>query len=261
MVQKKPLISVITCTKNSSQFLENSLKSVSDQTFTRFEHIIVDAQSTDDTLSIISQYQNRLHSYKTRLLSQKAMGISAAMNLGVKHSRGDYIYFLHSDDTLFNNNVLEEVSKYLQKNVNLEWVYGQINVIDKFGNSLGIFPRYKLFQRPSYKLLSYYNYIPHQAVFIKRDVFTEYGYFDTNLSTVMDYDYWLRVANKTHWSYMPIKVANYRVHDDAQSSSRDNSKSNREEYLNVQNRNRNILGRVLLYFLNPLISIMNPNQR
>lgn len=250
---KQPFFTIITCTRNSEKYLPKCLKSLASQNFNEYEHIVIDGISTDTTLSLIQSI--------SKIISLKPSGISAAMNEGIKQASGKYIYFLHSDDAFLDPHVLSQVAKYLQNNQELDWVYGQIQVVDAGDNKIGIFPKYKVFQLASSYLLKFFNFVPHQATFMKKSVFDQFGYFNTSFKTCMDYDYWLRICTKTNWSYMPILVANYRIHKAAQSSSSSLIDSNQLEVRLVQNTYLNMWEQYLASILNRLIVKVNKTTR
>lgn len=250
MSNSYPFFSVITCTKNSEKYIAQCLRSLGDQEYQNYEHIIVDGGSTDKTLSYIPK--------NSRVYVQKSRGISGAMNEGIQHARGKYVYFLHSDDYFYDKNVLCDLYAYLSADPEVDWVYGQINTIESSGESIGYFPTQKVFQIGWKYLLKFVNYIPHQAVFIKRSIYRKYGYFSTNLAANMDYDYWLRICAGTKWKYVDRVVANYRIHTAATSSSRSKYSQNQKELGSIQDRYLSSgLERKLSRSLNHLIGIYN----
>ena len=224
MVQAKsvtPFFSIITCTKNSEKFIDTCLKSVKAQTFRDFEHIIIDGHSTDATLEIASR-TNAI------IISAEPRGIAHAMNLGIARACGQYLYFLNSDDSFYNFDVLSQVHDYLLEHSDLHWAYGKIHETDGV-HTIGFPPKRKVFQGKHPTILKFYNYIPHQATFIKKTVFAKYGKFDESLRTMLDPEYWLRIAPHTAWDYLPIVVANYLVRSDAQSVDESNKLANSKE--------------------------------
>lgn len=225
----KPFFSIITCTRNSSKFLKECLKSIKSQIFQDFELVIIDGESSDDSREIIVRNGFKYHSHFPH-------GIADAMNQGISLAKGQYLYFLHSDDQFVDSHVLKKVHDYLVKNKELDWVYGQIIETDEASNKVGIFPTLKIFQIKSPWLLWFYNYIPHQAVFMKKSVFEIFGKFSEKYKICMDYEYWLRIGRSTMWDYMPITVAKYRVHDLAVSASRDNYFRNLTERTSIRTR-------------------------
>lgn len=239
-MNKEPFFSIITCTKNSDRFLARNIKSVSEQTFKNFEHIFIDGGSSDKTLEMIKDYQ-RKYPQKVKLFLRKPKGIADAMNWGIRKANGKYLIHLHSDDGFYNKSVLKKVFNILSQKPDLDWIYGMINVIDDENKKIGIFPQRKVFQLASHYLLKFFNFIPHQAVFIKREIFDKFGLFDESLPITMDYDYWLKIAGKTKWQFTDTIVSDYMVRSDAISSSPQNKDILLENKVRVQKRYLNKL--------------------
>jgi len=123
------------------------------------------------------------------------------------------LYFLNSDDWFYNDKVLENVYEFLEKNKNLDWIYGKVNVIKENGEILGTWPNKKIWHRKSNflgkYLLKFYIFVPHQAVFIKKQVFEKFGEFKEDWLGLMDLEYWLRIKNYTKWKFDNIIVSNF----------------------------------------------------
>jgi len=225
-----PLISIITCTYNSSKYLEKNILSVEKQNYNNFEHIFIDGFSNDGTVEIIEQYRQK-YPNQVKLFQFKPEGISKAMNQGIGKSSGKYLIHLHSDDSFVDGEVLEDVSSFLNKNNQPDWIYGKINVM-KDGKILGNFPTKNIWHKKNNSffinyLLKFNNYIPHQAVFIKKNVFNKFSTFDENLTSSMDYDLWLRIRLDTNWLYFDRTISNYSIRKDAQSSGLKNIEENK----------------------------------
>lgn len=107
-----PTVSVIIPVYNTEQYLEDSLNSILEQTLSDIEILCVDDGSTDGSLSILKKAAEQ--DPRVRILSQISCGQSAARNLGLKFSKGEYVYFFDSDD-LLSKNALEELYKQAKK--------------------------------------------------------------------------------------------------------------------------------------------------
>ena len=118
---KKYKISVITVTKNSEKYLKENVESVIKQNYINYEHIIVDGNSTDNTFKIVKSYKNKLKFIKN--INDK--GLYHAMNVGIKHAKGDIIGILNSDDIFFQN-TLKIVNKYFSQNEDLDFLFGSV---------------------------------------------------------------------------------------------------------------------------------------
>ena len=100
-------ISIITVTLNSSKTLRDTLNSVLSQTYKNIEHIIVDGGSRDETQAILKRYPNK----NKKVYTKKGSGIYAAINYGIKKSKGDFITILNSDDFYQSEITIKNVVK------------------------------------------------------------------------------------------------------------------------------------------------------
>lgn len=244
-----PFFSIVTCTYNSEEFIEKNILSVKEQKFNDYEHILIDGNSTDNTIKKLQGYQNE-SSDKVKLYSLEPKGISNAFNKGIEEENGEYILHLNSDDSFYNDHVLEEAFKFLNTDKQLDWIYGKINVINESEKSIGFYPNKNIYKRESKNwlgkyILKFINYIPHQAVFIKKDIFESYGYFDETLSSKMDPDPWLKIRNQTYWEYFNVTVSNFMLREGAMTSSKKMLSENRKNLVLVQKR---YLNKVEMFF-------------
>ena len=94
-IDKSPLISVVIPTYNHADFLKVAITSVVEQTYQNFEIIIVDNHSNDHTNEVVNSFNdNRIHFHK---INNNGV-IAASRNLGVDHTKGEWIAYLDSDD-------------------------------------------------------------------------------------------------------------------------------------------------------------------
>ena len=112
-------VSIITISLNSAKTIDETLSSVSNQTYGNIQHIIIDGGSSDKTLHICKKY-----SHISKIISEKDKGVYDAFNKGIKHSTGDIIGFLNSDDTFDNNNSIEQIVNGFEKNTDA--VFGNL---------------------------------------------------------------------------------------------------------------------------------------
>lgn len=114
IIINKKLISIIIPVYNCEEFVQKTLNSIVKQDFNDYEIIIVNDGSTDRSLEVIGEFFNSLKkNIDFKIISQKNQGVSAARNNGLINSRGEYIYFLDSDDYIEENmfSFLEEKLK------------------------------------------------------------------------------------------------------------------------------------------------------
>lgn len=260
---KNPRFSIITCTYNSSEYLLKNIDSVKSQIFDNFEHIFVDGFSSDDTMSILEEYRASFPE-KVKIFQLNPSGISSAMNKGIVCSGGEYLIHLHSDDSFFDNMVLFDVNDFLNKKQNPDWIYGKISVFNKF-LSKGTWPDNNIWHKNNFYnnfynyILKFYNYIPHQAVFIKKKIFYSLGFFSENLKSNMDIEFWLRIRKNTKWFYFDRVISNFCLRSDAQSSAFINKKNNNRELNFVKKKYLNKFEFLIFIFFNFFINIKNKN--
>jgi len=215
--------SIITCTYNSEKFIRENINSVKNQTFEDFEHIFIDAFSKDGTMEILQKYQEKFPN-KVSIFQSSPKGIANAMNKGIEKANGEYIIHLHADDSIYDAAVLNDVSNFIDKNKNPDWIYGKANFININTHKSLIIPHRNIYHKISFWLLLLTNYIPHQSVFIKKETFNNHGNFNENYKNSMDYDLWLRFAkNKVSSKFFNRTICNFFIHPDSQSSKGGNN--------------------------------------
>lgn len=180
-------VSIITVCYNAEDFIEKAINSVIDQTYENIEYIIIDGNSSDNTISIINKYKDRVHYF----LSEPDKGVYDAMNKGIKAASGDILYFLNSDDLFYDKYVIENISKMFILNNETELLYGQILIKDNFTNESYI----KTHENIS-KSFFVIDTICHQGIFFKADTFKKCGLFDDTYKIVGDYEWLMRAFYK-----------------------------------------------------------------
>ena len=125
-----PLVSIIIPNYNEERFIAKTIESACEQTYENLEIIVVDDGSSDNSPKIIEEYLNR--DSRIIFLRQENMNASIARNRAIEHAKGDYFYFLDSDDIVYPDSILKMVTVALEKEADL--VIGNMNEIDEDGN-------------------------------------------------------------------------------------------------------------------------------
>lgn len=197
----KPLISIIIPTHNHARFLQRSVDSVLQQTYKHTEIIIIDDGSTDDTTSVVNKLKNK----RIRFISQPQRGVTAARNLGIKNSHGDYIAFLDSDDAWLPSKLEKQLSVFHQpKFPQLGLVYCFHYWSNPKGKTNGV---NQIFNRGIiWEKLLRGNFIAGScsSVLIKTECFEKVGIFDEALlGAAEDWEMWIRIARHYQVDYVP----------------------------------------------------------
>lgn len=202
----KPKISVITVCYNAAATIEETILSVVDQTYDNIEYIVIDGGSTDGTVDIIKRYAEGGSEYGKHnnsisyWVSEPDKGIYDAMNKGIAAAKGDYIYFIGADDTLLNDLILSEATKYIGDKRDIVF-YGDVILQPSGIKYAGNFSKWDLIRRN----------ICHQAIFYPTEILKKYPY---NLLYKTYSDYYENIllwGMNIKFAYIPISVCNFLV--------------------------------------------------
>jgi glycosyltransferase involved in cell wall biosynthesis len=181
-----PKISIITICFNSQETIEDTLRSVHEQSYQNIEHVIVDGASTDATMEIVKKYQTD----KMVLISEKDHGLYDALNKGFKLATGDVIGVLHSDDFLANANSIRDLAQIFNQNPNCDAVSASVDIFKP--NQMN--QAYRKYNASKFKLWQFRigNQPPHPGFYIKKKAFDQIGYFNSSYKISGDFDWLLR---------------------------------------------------------------------
>ena len=217
--------SIITAVRNNVETIEQCIQSVFRQTHKDIEYIVIDGSSSDGTLDIIKKYENKL----TQWLSEPDDGIYHALNKGINMSTGDVIGFLHADDFYAHDNVIESVVLHITKH-NVDSCYGDLEYVSKNNTQKTI--RYWKSSPYENGLLKRGWMPPHPTLFVKKDMYEKYGYFNTDFKIAADYEMVLRLLGKhkisTH--YIPEVLVKMRLGDASNRSLKNMMIKSSEDY-------------------------------
>jgi glycosyltransferase involved in cell wall biosynthesis len=166
-MQTNSKISIITVVYNGEKYLEDSIKSVINQTYSNIEYIIIDGGSTDGTLDIIKRYEDKIDYW----VSEKDKGIYDAMNKGIKVSNGIFINFLNAGDKFVSNDVVESIANVAQKDIKL--IYGNTLFYNKIKNTI----KKQISMEFTLRNITKYTtrVVCHQSMFINKNNFVSYN--------------------------------------------------------------------------------------
>jgi len=234
-------ISIIIPTYNSAKTLKACLNSILRQKYADFEILIIDGFSADETLFIAQSFNDQ----RIIIISEKDKGIYDAMNKGIDLAKGKWFYFLGSDDSLQNPNVLNEVKFAINRNPKSLFLYGDVLTSANFAQS---------YKDHTYEKLINLN-ICHQAIFYHHSLFEQYRY-DLKYAICADWDLNLKVfRQKNNPTYLNKVIANYSL-DGASNDWRSHPDFvNNFKPLTMVLRYRSIFYFAYLYFLKQLKNI------
>lgn len=210
MNQTSPKISIVTPSYNQGQFIEMAIKSVLEQGYPNFEHIILDNCSTDETVAILEKYPHLVWQ------SKRDRGQSDALNQGFRLTTGNIIGWLNADDQYLPG-CFDRVARSFLNCPEADIVYGDYYWIDERGKIIQSRKEldFDLF------ILKYLHvlYIPSTSTFFRQKIFAEDNFLDTSLTYSMDYEFFLRLANQKYkFIHIDSYLANFRWHKHNKSS-------------------------------------------
>lgn len=203
-------VTVIIPTYNRSKLAEEAVECVLNQSFTDFEVIVVDDGSTDDTSDVIKAIPDK----RVKYFYQENHGVDSARNLGLKHSSGQYIGFLDSDD-LFAPDHLELMVKTLDENPDYSLAYGSyINVYPDGTSQKALKDDLQFSGTVTNDYFGDAPVIGFPTILVRRSGVKTQLYFDENLKICGDLDFFLRASTEAKFIHVPQSILTRRFLDD-----------------------------------------------
>ena len=210
-------ISVVTPSYNQAKYLEECLRSVKEQSYLPYEHIVVDGASTDGSVELLRQLKSSPGYQHLRWISEPDRGQSDALNKGFRSARGDLIGWLNSDDK-YRPGCFDNVVSDFGRHEECDVLYGDYTLIDQDNRCLQI--RREISFSPF--VLAYHKvlYIPTTATFFSRKIFQEGNFVDVQYQYAMDYEFFLRLSRRGYrFRHIPRLLADFRWHAQSKTGS------------------------------------------
>jgi len=230
---EEPLVSVIIPTYNSAKFISGSVSSVTNQTYSNIEILIIDDGSTDNTEAVVQALSGPI-----RYIKQINSGPSSARNRGIAQSKGKYIAFLDVDDEwepskiesqviFFENdkNLSIVATGYVRCDAGLSPVETIVLAIPS--KNRGVVP---------FRMLLEKNQLLTSSIMIKKQTLDECGFFDEKIYFGEDWDLWVRTAQLGGIGYIQTPLAKYRAHGGGLTGKLDDK--NMQDWLAVIKKNK-----------------------
>ena len=193
-------LSIITINYNNRDGLKTTIDSIVSQSFKDFEWIVIDGGSTDGSRELLEQYADHFAYW----VSEPDKGVYNAMNKGIVKAKGEYINFMNSGDGFASPTILEEIfstshpADVLYGYMTRGGLDGEVNNLSMMKSNLTWIDFYR-------------DGLPHQATFIKKSLFDQFGLYDESLKAVSDWKFFVNafVYHKATSEFIPKKVAVY----------------------------------------------------
>jgi len=205
-----PRISIVTPSYNQADMLERTIKSVLCQNYPNLQYVIQDGGSTDESVKVIRKYEDKLHYWESRADA----GQSHAIELGFKHTDGEVMGWLNSDDILMPGS-LWQLARFFNRHPNVDVAFGHRMIIDEWDQKIGQW----VLPANTHHYLKYADYLAQESVYWTRRIWDRVGGIDRSFRFAMDWDLFLRFQG-SFAKFKRIKhfIGAFRIHDSQKTS-------------------------------------------
>lgn len=180
---------VVTVVYGAETVIRRTIESVLKQTYAPYEYIVIDGESKDNTLQIVSEYEEKFAEKNIclRVLCEKDTGIYNAMNKGVELASGDFISFLNAGD-YYEEDALESINAFYQED-SFELIYGGLHYINPNGTVIN-----KMSKNDEHGIVTSRHW-NHPSMFLSTQIYKQYG-FNEKFRVYADFDLYLKMRKK-----------------------------------------------------------------
>ena len=218
-------LSIIVPVFNCDKYISRTLDSIFEFTNTlRFECIVVNDGSTDNTSAILKSFQNKII-----LLEQINSGESSAINSALKVAAGKYSLVLSADDLLITNDLFTSSLEILEKNEEIVATYPDWIMIDSSGRKL---LEVQTLDYSQDVMFGEFKCLPGPGSIFRTDIANKIGGRNPRYKLVGDFDFWLRISLEGSLARVPKYLATWRNHEESTTLKNLNHKAS-DEYIEL----------------------------
>lgn len=209
MSDNNPLVSVIMAAYHAEAFVENAIRSILDQTYPKWELIVIDDESKDQTVAIVTRLIDQDERIKL-IKKEHNTGVVDTRNIGLQHSKGKYLAILDSDDIAFAKRLELQVA-FMENHPECVLVGGECWQIDAKGDLLKKIDRTISNEQLS-TILLFSNYFINSTVMIRKSALDLPAYQE-GFQPSEDYELFCRLGKKGKLANLNTPLVYYRIHD------------------------------------------------
>ncbi len=188
---QRPFFSICIPTYNRARFIRETIESALKQTYSRFEIVIVDDGSTDDTAEIVGQHRAE----NLRYIRKEHSGGPATRNRCIAEARGEFLVWVDSDDVILPR-TLEIYASALERHPEVDVLYGDLRIINEQseGDAIWIYRDYLGWPGALLGDLFFENRIPNVCTLVRKNAYERVGGYADGFPRAHDYEFWTRLA-------------------------------------------------------------------
>lgn len=205
------LVSIVTPSFNQAKYLEQTIRSVLDQGYSKVEYIVVDGASNDGSVEIIKKYSDQLAYW----ISEKDNGQADAINKGFARASGEIIAWLNSDD-YYLPDVVSAAVKVFEENPDAVLVYGNMLAVDEHGRTFNTLK----YRQLNFEDLLCFQIIGQPAVFMRRSVLQKTNGLDPSFHFLLDHLLWIQLAQHGKILHVDQTWSAARYHPEAKNRAK-----------------------------------------
>ena len=196
---------------NNGAYISKAIQSILDQSFTNFEFIIIDNNSTDNSLKIIEDFASS--DSRIIIMNIEKRGISNLLNLGLKRSKYEYIARMDSDDIALSNRLQIQLN-YMKSRPEIAVLGSPTLIIDE-NDKFQFISDHPVDEEKLNERIQQENAISHPTVLFRKNTILKAGGYNPQAIHAEDYDLWLRVMKLGKLQNLSTPVLKYRIHENA----------------------------------------------
>ena len=200
------VVSVVIATYNMGHYLPQAVQSVLAQSYPNVEVQIVDDGSTDETPTIVRQWDGHP---RVRVHRQMNGGQARAKNQGVALSRGSYVAFLDADDVWLPQKLSQQMPLFAGR-PEVGVVYSDYECMDDKGRPLPRGPT-SMHRGTISGALLIENFVAFPSAVVRRECLERHGAFDEAIGMGIDYELWLRLSTHYQFDFVAAPTVRYRI--------------------------------------------------
>ena len=234
-MSKLPKISIVSPSYNQEKFIKETIESVLEQDYSNFEYVIIDGGSSDNSQKIIKKYQNKLKYFE----SKKDRGQSHAINKGFKHTDGEIMAWINSDDVL-KPGALRLIASIFAQFPEIEWLTSLPSTINEDAYQLYLAqpPLYvSQFIKMGFYTRKLFGFIMQEGTFWRRSLWEKAGSQLDEVPYSMDMKLWQKFAKYSRLYCVNACLASYRLNP---------NRKNNDQHQNYYKEMNNLIPALIL---------------